>query len=43
MKNEQENPIIEILKTAGFVFAAILALWITLVEGLIKEVLGDSK
>lgn len=39
---EQQNPIIEILSWAGFAFAAILGLWIALVETLIKNVLGDD-
>lgn len=39
----EQNPIIEILSWAGFAFAAFLGLWIALVEGLIKTVLGDEK
>ena len=39
--DKEQNPIVEILSWAGFAFVAILGLWIALVEGLIKKVLGD--
>lgn len=42
MANEQ-NPILEILQTAGFIFAGLICLWIALVENLIKTVLGEEK